>query len=728
MERSSFFKLSASLLTLTLLLGSCTQDNSQANEIKRWEKQAAEVTIIRDSYSVPHIYGKTDALVVFGLMYAQCEDDFNRVETNYISSMGRMAEVEGESQLFTDLRMKLFIDTEEVKKEYENSPRWLKELMDAFADGVNYYLFKHPEVKPRLLSRFEPWMALTFSEGSIGGDIETIPVSALKMFYGAKAIAESKEEISGAEYDAKGSNGFAISPTISASGNALLLINPHTSLFFRPEVHMVSDQGLNSYGAVTWGQFFVYQGFNDHCGWMHTSSAADVIDYYLETVVEKDGKYYYKYGNEQRPFTEKKISLNYKENGNILSKEITVYYSHHGPVIRTQDDKWVTVKLMVEHEKALTQSYMRTKAGSYEEFNKVMELGTNSSNNTVYADKDGNIAYYHGNFMPVRDPKFDWSQPVDGSDPETEWKGLHPIDEMITIKNPANGWIQNCNSTPFTASGDNSPKKENYPAYMAPDAENPRGLHAVKVLQDRTDFTIEKLIGAAYDSYLTAFENMIPSLVKAYKHNSLADQDLRKKLAEPIEMLDKWDLRYSLTSVPTSLAIYYGQELMAAPVEPANDTVSSSFMGRTEEQQLEALAVAIGILDADFGTWKTPWGEINRYQRLTGDIVQQFNDESPSLSVPFASSRWGSLASFQSRRYPGTKKMYGTSGNSFVAVVEFGDSIKAKSILAGGINSNPGSVHFDDQALMYTQGLFKDVRFYIEDVKKNSERSYHPGE
>jgi acyl-homoserine lactone acylase PvdQ len=727
MERSSFFKLLVSLLTITLLPGGCTPGNNQANEIKRWEKQAAEVTILRDTYSVPHIYAKTDALVVFGLMYAQCEDDFNRVETNYINSMGRIAEVEGESQLFTDLRMRLFIDTVEVKKEYENSPRWLKELMDAYADGINYYLFKHPEVKPRLLTRFEPWMALTFSEGSIGGDIETIPVSGLKMFYGDQAIAESKEEKTEAEYDAKGSNGFAISPTISASGNALLLINPHTSLFFRSEVHMVSDEGLNSYGAVTWGQFFVYQGFNEHCGWMHTSSAADVIDYYLETVVEKEGKYYYKYGNEQRPFTEKNIRLNYKENGNILSKEITVYYSHHGPVIRTQDDKWVTVKLMVEHEKALTQSYMRTKARSYEEFNKVMELRTNSSNNTVYADNEGIIAYFHGNFMPVRDPKFDWSKPVDGSDPETEWKGLHSIDEMITIKNPANGWIQNCNSTPFTASGDNSPKRENYPAYMAPDAENPRGLHAVKVLQNKTDFTIDKLISAAYDSYLTAFENMIPSLVRAYNHFSLNDPDIRKRLAEPIEMLDKWDMRYSLTSVPTSLAIYYGQELMATPVEPVNDTVSSSFMGRTEKQQLDALSAAIGILDADFGTWKTPWGEINRYQRITGDIVQQFNDERASLPVPFASSRWGSLASFQSRKYPGTKKMYGTSGNSFVAVVEFGDSIKAKSILAGGINSNPGSVHFDDQALMYTQGLFKDVRFYIEDVRKYTERSYHPG-
>ncbi len=728
MKHSSYFSLSMRLFIILLLISSCTQENNPAKESERWKKQAAEVTIIRDNYGVPHIYGKTDAQVVFGLMYAQCEDDFNRVETNYINSLGRMAEVKGESMLYTDLRMKLFIDADEVRKEYEDSPLWMKKLMNAFADGVNYYLYKHPEVKPKLLTRFEPWMALTFSEGSIGGDIETISVNSLKMFYGDKMMAEGEKEISSNEPDPRGSNGFALSPSISASGNALLLINPHTSLFFRSEVHMVSNQGLNAYGAVTWGQFFIYQGFNEHCGWMHTSSAADVIDYYLETVEEKGGKYYYKYGNELKPFTEKKINLKYSENGNILSKEITVYYSHHGPVIKAEDGKWVAVKLMVEHEKALNQSYMRTKARSYEEFNKIMELRTNSSNNTVYADNEGNIAYYHGNFMPVRDQTFDWSKPVDGSNPDTEWKGLHPLDEMIIIKNPANGWIQNCNSTPFTACGDNSPKKADYPSYMSPDAENPRGLHAVRVLQNKTDFTIDKLISAAYDSYLIAFEDIIPPLVKAYRDISLTNKAVSKELAEPIEMLAGWDLRYSLTSVPTSLAIYYGRELMSNARQTVIAAVDSSDMVKVEREQLNALVRAVKTLETDFGSWKTPWGEINRYQRLTGDIVQPFSDDQPSLPVPFASSRWGSLASFDSRTYTGTKKMYGTHGNSFVAAVEFGKKIKAKSILAGGISGNPDSDHFDDQALMYTQGLFKDVLFYKEDVIKYTERSYHPGE
>ncbi len=726
MKHSSFLKHQVTLFIL-FVLASCAQDNNRSKEITRWEKQAAAITIIRDNYGVPHIYAKTDALVVFGTVYAQCEDDFNRVETNYINSIGRMAEVEGEALLYTDLRMKLFINPEEVRKEYKNSPWWLKKLMDAFADGVNYYLYKHPEVKPKLLTRFEPWMALTFTEGSIGIDIEKIQVNGLKSFYGDKVVSENISDNFSTETEPGGSNGFAISPSITTSGNALLLINPHTSLFFRSEVNMNSEEGLNAYGAVTWGQFFIYQGFNERCGWMHTSSSADALDYYLETVIEKDGKYFYKYGKVQRPFKEKKIKLNYKQNDKILTKEIKVYYSHHGPVIREQEGKWVTVRLMVEHVKALTQSFLRTKAKNYEEFNKIMELRTNSSNNTVYADNEGNIAYYHGNFMPVRDQKFDWSRPVDGSNPATEWKGLHRVEEMIRIKNPVNGWIQNCNSTPFTACGENSPKKENFPAYMAPDAENSRGLHAVRVLQNRKDFTLEKLIEAAYDSYLIAFEDMIPALVKAYDQISLTDKSVKKNLAGPIGLLRDWDLRFSLTSVPTSLAVYYGQELRRRPGLSVINSGSGPEIINIERQQVEAMSAAVKKLETDFGTWETPWGNINRYQRLTGDIVQQFNDDKPSLPVPFASAQWGSLASFASRTWPGTKKMYGTSGNSFVAFVEFGKRIRAKSILAGGINSVPGSPHFDDQALMYTEGRFKDVLFYKDEVTKNAERTYNPG-
>jgi acyl-homoserine-lactone acylase len=487
---------------------------------------------------------------------------------------------------------------------------------------------------------------------------------------------------------------------------------------------MASEEGLNAYGAVTWGQFFIYQGFNERCGWMHTSSQADVIDQYSVAVEEKDGKYFYRHGEILKPVIEKIITLPYKDGDKTSVKEITAYYTHHGPVIREQDGRWIAVKLMINHIDALTQSFMRTKATTLEEFNKTMELKTNSSNNTVYADADGNIAYYHGNFMPRRNPSFNWREPVDGNNPETDWLGLHEIDERIVIKNPGNGWIQNCNSTPFTAAAEYSPKKDDYPEYMAYDSENARGRHAVMVLKDRKDFTIDKVIEAAYDSYLPGFEEMIPAVIAAYDTVSVTDRSVREKLRDPVDALRNWDLRFSVSSVPMSLAYYFYQ---ARSVRPGAAGSTEAPPAPIEKQLCDALYLAVDNLTRDFGTWKTPWGEINRFQRLTGDIAGKFSDEEPSIPVGFTSSNFGSLAAFGAASFPGTKRIYGTRGNSFVAVVEFGDKVKAKSSLAGGVSGDPGSPYFMNQAQMYANGEFKDVLFYREDLEKNSVRIYNPG-
>ncbi|PSL01492.1 penicillin acylase family protein [Cecembia rubra] len=715
------------LLWLSLLILSLT--NAQS-DLQRWQQRANNTEIIRDQWGIPHIYGKSDADAVFGMIYAQCEDDFNRVEVNYINALGRMAEVEGISQLYTDFRMKMYIDEEVLKKEYTNSPEWLRNLMDAWADGINYFLFTHPEVKPKLISKFEPWMALAFSEGSIGGDIETISVNQLKTFYDKDFYANLVLQERDFDEEPRGSNGFAIAPKLSKSGNALLLINPHTSFYFRPEIHMVSEDGLNAYGAVTWGQFFIYQGFNEFNGWMHTSSRADAIDHFALTVEKRNGKYHYLYGKEWRPITEKKMLLKYKEGSEIVEREITAYYSHHGPIIREENGKWIAISLMVERVKALTQSFTRTKTKNHTEFKATMDLKTNSSNNTVYADREGNIVYYHGNFIPVRDPQFDWRNVVDGSNPATAWKGLHEVEEMIFIKNPANGWIQNCNSTPFTAAGPFSPKKEDYPAYMAWDLENARGINAVRLLAGQTDFTLETLIAAAYEPTLMAFEPLVPALQKAFE--GLPDSDPRKKsLIEPMNMLVNWDLKSGINSIGTSLAIFWGGQLMAdaRDLERAWDHYIFDFLAHStsDTMKIDAFEKAINKLIADFGSWNIPWGEINRFQRLTNEVHGKFYDDLPSLPIGFNSSMWGSLAAYGSRAYPNTKRWYGNVGNSFVAVVEFGEKVKAKSILAGGQSGQPFSPHFVDQAEKYAKGEFKDVNFYKEDVLKNSRTQYRPG-
>ena len=722
--------LAKATLVLAVASAAVAFQGSKDSDADRWQRESGNVTIVRDDWGIAHVHGKTDADAVFGMTYAQSEDDFNRVETNFINAMGRLAEAEGESRIYQDLRMKMYIQPAALKKQYEASPAWLRKLMGAWADGLNYYLAKHPDAKPRVIQHFEPWMALSFSEGSIGGDIEKINLTQLQAFYGK--TAEAPTALPPQEPEPGGSNGAAIAPSNTADHHALLLINPHTSFFFRSELQMASDEGLNAYGAVTWGQFFIYQGFNDRTGWMHTSSNVDAIDEYLETVEKKDGRFYYKYGSELRPVEAEEITVPYRTaQNNLAERKFTVYRTMHGPVIREQNGKWVTIRMMQEPMKALIQSYTRTKARNYKEFRETMELHTNSSNNTIFADADGDIAYFHGNFIPRRDPAFDWTKPVDGSKPATDWKGLLSVDETPKLLNPASGWLYNTNNWPWSAAGPSSPKKEDYPKYVENGGESARGLHAIRVLENKKDFTLDSLIAAAFDSYLTWFEKPIPALIKAWD-SAPAGDPLKTKTAEQIAVLRKWDLRWGIDSIPTSLAVFWGEDVRRRVGGGGRRTgiaLEEQVIPNAPGQQLlESLVAASDRLTADFGTWKTPWGDINRFQRLTGEIVQPFDDAGPSIPVPFTYSQWGSLASFSARAYPGTKKWYGTSGNSFVAVVEFGPRVRAKAVTAGGESGHPSSPHFNDEAKRYAAGALRDVYFYPEQLKGHTERTYHPGE
>jgi acyl-homoserine-lactone acylase len=702
----------------------------------RMREEAARVVIVRDDWGIAHVHGKSDADAVFGAIYAQAEDDFNRVEANYLTALGRTAEADGEGAIWADLRQKLFVDPEVLKADYAKSPAWLKALMDAWADGLNYYLATHPKVQPRVIRHFEPWMALSFTEGSIGGDIERVNLKALEAFYGHDhaALAGQPPEMSFAELsfrEPSGSNGFAIAPSNTVAGHALLWINPHTSFYFRSELQMTSDEGLNAYGASTWGQFFIYQGFNAQAGWMHTSSGVDVVDEFLETIVQQDGKLFYKYGAEERPVVVSTLTVPYRgADGKMASRTFTVFKTHHGPIVKALGDKWVAEALMNTPLPALEQSFLRTKTHDYASFMKVAELKANSSNNTLFADSKGEIAYLHPQFIPRRDDRFDYTKPVDGSDPATDWKGLHGLDEAPHLLNPPNGWVFNTNDWPYSAAGPYSPKQADYPRYMDMAGENPRGVHATLVLQDRKDFTPASLVAAAFDSYMPAFGTLIPTLIDAY--DKTADTDpLKAKLEDQVALLRLWDKRWSAGSTATSLAVFWGETLfnqVAVQARAEHVSVYAFMEKRTSRaQKLAALLEASDRLTRDFGNWKTPWGEINRFQRLDDRILQTFQDDKPSSPVPFASAQWGSLPSFGAKRYPNTKKYYGTSGNSFLAVVEFGDTVKARAVSVGGESGDPSSPHFTDQAGRYAAGNLREVYFYPEQLKGHTERTYHPG-
>lgn len=737
----------AILLMLSNLNFAQNKNRLNTNEQARWDKHVAQTTIIRDNWGIPHIYGKTDADAVFGLMYAQCEENFPQIEKNFLEMLGRLMELKANdfsgpdqaSKIYADLMMKLIQDSADAIKDYNNSPTWFQKLLQAHADGINYYLAKHPNVHPEVITKFKPWYHLMWTDGSVSptrsGGINKLDVAK---FYGnaEQASAYEKSDVMPAfdmeEKTLKGSNGFAIAPMHSKSGNAMLYINPHVPFYFRSEMHMVSEEGLNVYGAVTWGQMFIYQGFNEHAGWMHTSSYADVADVYLEKVSKNGEAFTYEYEQQQLPITTRMIDLKYYENGILKTKQIKTYKTHHGPVMGEKDGKWLSLHENNRSLNALMECWTRTKSKNLKEYTNALNLLANNSNNTVYADADGNIAYWHGNYMPKRnDPSFDYTRPVDGSIKATDWNGVHPLNEIVQSINPVNGWLQNCNATPFTVAGTNSPKPENYPSYMAPDGENPRGLNAVRLLGGIDKINLDELIQLGYNKHLAAFDIILPSFIESSNQISLTNQ--QKKA---IQYLVNWNHDADTNSIAQTIAIHWATELVKNIPPAETEEEGTQLLNKYKrvnqinfDTKLKTLDNTLDQLEKTYGSWEIPWGKINKYQRVK--IGEKYNDTAWSISVAQTSSKWGQLPAFESRPMNNstivTKNRFGYSGNSFVAAVSFGKKLEAKTIITGGQSFDANNKHFTDQAQMYIDGKFKNIYFYKEDVLAHKVTSYKPG-
>lgn len=732
----------------TVLAQSTTSD-----EKLRWEKHVKQITIIRDEWDIPHIYGKTDADAVFGLMYAQCEENYPQIENNYLEMLGRSAETlsKGPSQMsgdpYADLMMRLIQDSVDAIADYNKSPLWFKKLLDAHADGINYYLYKHPEVNAQVIKKYKPWYHLMWTDGSVsptrtggikredvyklyGSGMAELPTSTASVYPKMNAFEENG-----------GSNGFAIAPKHSKNGNALLYINPHVPFYFRSEMHMVSEEGLNAYGAVTWGQMFIYQGFNAHVGWMHTSSYADVADIFEEKIIQKNDSLFYEYEHQLLPVQIKKIPIKYygDNNGeNLNTKIYTTYRTHHGPIMGNRNGKWLSLRENNRSLNALLECWTRTKAKNLPEYKKALSLLANNSNNTVYADADGNIAYWHGNFMPKRATTFDYTRPVDGSLKATDWNGIHTLDEIVQSINPANGWLQNCNATPFTVAGKYSPDPRNYPAYMAPDGQNPRGLNAVRLLEKMDKISLDELIKIGYNKHLTAFDILLPPFIEYTKTVSLTNDQQKA-----INYLTSWNHDADTNSIAQTIAIEWATMLQKEIAPATTEEEGTQAIKRFEqlikevpnEKKLLLLNATLDRIKIWYGSdipfnqrsWEIAWGQINRYQRGVPNSEFPYSDNKPSIAVAQTSSKWGQLPSFESRMPNGTHKRYGYSGNSFIAAVSFGKKIEAKTIITGGQSRFTDSKHFTDQSQKYIDGDFKTIHFYEADVLANKVRSYKPG-
>ncbi|HEX8734368.1 MAG TPA: penicillin acylase family protein [Pyrinomonadaceae bacterium] len=680
------------------------------------EKLAREVTIYRDVYGVAHVFGRTDAATVFGFAYAQAEDNFWLLEDNYISAAGRASEVYGERSLNKDRLTHALEIPRLARAEYSRLDPHTRAICDAFAAGLNYYLKRHPEVKPRLLTRMKPWYPLAF-----------IRYNYYKNgFVYDRAI--KLPDIQTAEYDPEikanqGSNGWVIGPSKSATGNAMLFINPHLPFFGSGQVyegHVHSDEGWNFTGYTRFGFPFPYVGHNENGGWVSTDNSADMTDVYTETFDDPKRPLAYRYGKGYRMATEHAEEIRVKTPNGLETRRFTMRRTHHGPILgATGDGKRLAIRMAkFESDGWLREWYLMTKAKSLGELKRAIAPLNMLFGNIMYADRQGNTFYIYNGAVPRRDPRFDWTKPVDGSDPATEWKGYHTIDELPQLTNPKTGWMQNCNTTPFKLTSEGNPDPKNFPKYMVQEGDNPRGEMSRKILSQNKKFTFDDWRRAAFDTTVLDAEKNLSAMLAALKKRigetgKTGDEETRN-LRAAYEELSRWNRQSTVDSVAMTLYFLWRDEMGGKTLD--------------EKAQVTLLAKILKDLERDFGTWRVAWGEINRLQRLDESKDESFNDNRPSVAIPGFSGWLGSIFTFYSGDVKGQKKRYGEAGGSYVSVVEFAPKVRGFSVHVFGASGNPKSRHFMDQSPMYARGEFKPAWLTLEEIKANLESSYRPGD
>jgi len=687
------------LLSILVVLSCCVahaQDRSPAT-------LARTVTIYRDTYGVPHVFGRTDASTVFGFAYAQAEDNFWRVEENFINALGRASELYGEKALDEDRLNHALEIPRLAQAEYARLDPHMRLLCDAFAAGFNYYIAQHPEARPRLLTKIEPWYTLAFIRYNYFQN----------GFARDRALRGAQSQAAANEIDLKphtGSNGWVVNPSRSASGHALLFINPHLP-FFGPgqvyEGHVHSDEGWNFTGYTRFGFPLPYVGHNENGGWVSTDNAADLTDVYVETFDDPARPLAYKYGNGYRMATEHVEEIRVKTATGLETRRFTMRKTHHGPILGSRDGKLLAIRMAkFESDGWLREWYDMTRANSLVALKRAIAPLNMLFGNVMYGDRQGNTWYLYNGAVPKRDPRFDWTKPVDGSDPATEWQGYHTMSELPQMTNPKTGWMQNCNTTPFLLTSEGNPDPKQFPKYMVQEGDNPRGAISREILASKTSFTFDEWRRVAFDTRVMSAGTRLPELLAALKEND------NPRLKEVHDELARWDRRSTNDSVAMTLFSLWHERV-------SRDRSLS---------KLKALTDVVEQLERDFGTWRVAWGELSRLQRPDESKDEPFQDSSASIPVSGVNGNDGAVFTVYAAPMPGQKRRYGVAGGTYISVVEFGPRVRALSIHTFGASGDPRSKHYMDQAALYARREFKPAWFTLDEIRANLESAYRPGE
>lgn len=697
------------------------------------EEMAKSVTIIRDQWGIAHIDAPTDAGAAFGFGYAQAQDNFWQVEETYAQCIRRYAEYQGEAGLESDLLNASFEITERAKAEFETADEDLRKIAIGFMNGINYYLEKHPETKPVLLTHFEPWWVLCYEKHVL-----------MSFLYGQTHFGKGKNTEVHEEWRAHiGSNAWAIGPSKTKDGSTMLYCNPHQPWFGYGqfyEAHMRSGEGLNFSGAALPGGPLLSIGHNEYLGWTHTVNEPDCADVWIEKFDDPTNKLNYKHGDGYKTAREWTATIKIRaKDGTIEERTYPFRATHHGPIVGKQDDTHyfsANIMKLMDGSRA-RQALKMNKAKNLTEFKEAMGLLNLPMFNTVYADVHGDIFYLYNGSIPKRDLGFDWKKPVDGSNPDTDWKGLHPLHELPQLENPSSGYVQNCNSTPFTTTDDFNPSKGDFPSYMVEEKDNDtrRAKMARVLLRDRKDVTFEEWKEIALDTTLYWPMTEMPNYKAMFDRLKASadpdDQLLASKVEPYLNHLLNWDFKCSNESTQATLCMEWYSQLYEG-FYPA-ETFKKIYVN-DPKMRFDALLIAAGKLEKSWGSWQVPWGDIHRVQRHTGvsDFLRiPFSDKLPSVPCPGIHGPLGvAFTVYYAPPFIGRKKYYGIVGNSYMGAFEFGKDgrIKAGSLTQWGASDNPNSPHFMDQAEMMSRKEFKQAWFYWEDVEANAKEKYHPGE
>ena len=679
--------------------------NFSAAEIARWQKRAQAVTIYRDRWGVAHAHGRSDA--VFGSTYAYAEDRFAQMEPYYYRALGRSAEADGEAAANWDI----FVRSLEVEKlskaEYAEESPLNRAIANAFADALNFFLHTHPGVKPKVITRFEPWHAFAFYR-AFGINPEASGVNLREL---AAITLPAKPD------EPDGSNMWTVAPSKSASGRAMIFLNPHTPLLPVYELHLISDEGWNVTGMNAYSNTVVpVMGHNASLAWALTVNQPDIADVWEETFDDPARPLAYRYGSGYRTAFEWRDSIRVRAaDGSLTTRLVSLRKTHHGPILAVRNGKHLAFRFAgLERGGLLQQWYEMGKARTLAEFQRAVGRRALTFHNVMYADTAGNIFYVYNGAVPRRSTQFDWAKPQDGSNPETDWQGYHEMAELPQLLNPATGWMQNTNTTPFHATANGNPDSTKYPKYMVTEGDNARARASRRLLSMPQKFTFDDWKRMAFDTYYLVADEQIPGLVREWTSLGETDAPRAERLADMLKGLEGWDRRATIESPEATWFVLWRERML----RPGSDSALGKVI---------ALEQVRDQLVRDFGTARVAWGDINRLQRTADG--QPFSDERPSLPVPAANGGTvGSIFSFGSITPAGAKRRYGTGGSGYVAVIEMTPTPRALTIVPFGQSGDPSSPHYFDQAPLYVKGEFKPAWFTLADVKANAVRSYRPGE